>query len=96
MSNRIELPAQLTIRESAAFKEALTALLGNHPLLVLDAQRLTLIDTAGLQLLAVFLNEARDRAVEVVWENQDEALYRAADLLGLRARIGLGEEQVRL
>ena len=55
----------------------------------LDAATVERADTAALQLLYAFVQEARANGVTVEWHEPATALYDAARLLGLEAGLGL-------
>lgn len=57
--------------------------------IVLDGQAVERIDTAALQLLALFRREVGTRGGTVRWREPSGALYDAASLLGLAALLDL-------
>ncbi len=71
-------------------QELLQALASDGPV-VLDAAAVERADTAALQLLLAFFNEARGRGVVARWQAPSPALCRAAADLGLVAGLGLAE-----
>ena len=60
-----------------------TALAAKQSALVLDAEQVSRIDAAALQLLAVFCREARTQGYSVRWKNPSSALLRSAEWIGL-------------
>lgn len=91
MSRTLVLPARLTIAEVEDLARQLRSALMGHPQVVLDAEALDCVDTAGLQLLVVFVHEARERAVEVRWTGVGAALREGGRLLGLAEALGIAD-----
>lgn len=60
----------------------LKALLGNDKV-VIEAAQVERIDGASLQLLYSFIEEAKEKGVDVVWDSPSEALMNSAKLLGM-------------
>ncbi len=58
----------------------------------LDAGGVERVDTAIVQLLCAFREEARSRCLEVKWKSVSEPLMNIAALLGMVSMLGLGEE----
>jgi ABC-type transporter Mla MlaB component len=56
---------------------------------LLDVSTVERADTAALQLLYAFIQEATANGVTVHWHEPTTALYDAASLLGLEAELGL-------
>lgn len=87
MSRHLALPARLTIAEAVDVAQQLSAALMGQARVVLDAHALGVVDTAGLQLLTVFIREAQERAIEVQWEGVGPELREASRLLGLSVQL---------
>lgn len=79
---RVALPADCRIADLPAVKDALRAALA-APGVALDGGAVERVDTAALQLLAVFRREAAARGVAVQWLGASAALRDGADRLGL-------------
>ena len=85
----LALPANCSIRDVAALKTSLLAMLETTDTVVIDAQGVERIDTSSVQLLVAF---ARDRAAgsrALEWRGVDGAFGHALRVLGLEAAPGL-------
>ncbi|MGO4702118.1 STAS domain-containing protein [Dyella sp. 2RAB6] len=85
---RVALPADCRIADLATVKAALEAALST-PAATLDGGAVERVDTAALQLLAVFRREAAARGVAVAWLGASEALRDGAARLGLARTLEL-------
>lgn len=86
---RVELAADLVIGTAADLHAQLgKALKGTAPV-VLDAARVTRLDTAGLQLLQAFVQACNEGAHAWRWENVGEPLRAAAGVLGMQRMLEL-------
>lgn len=85
----VTLAANCSIKEVAALRESLCAVLGAQEPVSIDASAVERIDTATLQLLYAFVRDrfAADR--EVVWQGVTGQLSEAARLLGVRDLLNL-------
>jgi len=73
----------LDIAIAADLREALLeALRGGQPV-TLDGSAVERADTAALQVLAAFFQDARSRGIPVRWHSPSAALLQAATLLGM-------------
>ncbi len=70
------------------YTELGAALDGSVPL-VLDSRQVTRIDTATMQLLAVFCLAARARNIQLTWKDPTAVIQQAAELLDLKKSLGL-------
>jgi anti-anti-sigma regulatory factor len=86
----IELPARLSITQSADWHRTLVSSCEGHAALVLDGSRVEEIDTAILQLLVSAWLGAAKRGVECRWQGASEALRHSATLIGVAATLQLG------
>ena len=93
MSKSIELGPLLTIAESMALQEIFETKLRTAQEIEIDASAVTAADTAGMQLLLAFCQEAVSRGIEVTWLQTGTAIPRAAELLGLRQALELPKQQ---
>lgn len=85
---RVALPADCRIADLPAVKAELQAALA-APSAELDASAVERVDTAALQLLAVFRREAASKGLAVAWTGASAALCDAAALLGLAHTLEL-------
>jgi anti-anti-sigma regulatory factor len=85
----IELPARLSIAQSADWHRTLVSGCEGQVPLVLDGSRVEAIDTAILQLLVSAWLGAAKRGVECRWQGASEALRHAATLIGVAATLQL-------
>lgn len=85
----VTLAANCSIKEVAALRESLCAVLNAQEPVSIDASAVERIDTATLQLLYAFVRDrfAADR--EVVWQGVTGQLSEAARLLGVRDLLNL-------
>ncbi|GAA0705497.1 STAS domain-containing protein [Dyella marensis] len=85
---RVALPADCRIADLAAVKAALEAAL-SAPATELDGAAVERVDTAALQLLAVFRREAAARGMAVRWAGASDVLRDGAARLGLAQTLEL-------
>lgn len=89
VSQPISFNSHFNIKEVAETRKQLQSALDNCTSVQLDFTDVEVVDTAALQLLLAFTNDARKREVSIVWNQPAEALYRSAELLGLANELGL-------
>jgi phospholipid transport system transporter-binding protein len=82
-----------SIRTAAILQAQLAERLDESGTVRIDGSAVDRIDTASLQLLAAFVRELRADARAVEWVGCSSGLWRAADILGLVAALGLGSEK---
>ncbi len=80
---RFELPAALTIAGASALHDALVRLVEATDIVVLDAAAVEKVDTAGVQLLAAFVDERRDQGLLTELRSRGERLDETVRLLAL-------------
>ena len=80
---------RFSIREVAAIYTQLQQLLDKDVNVELDFQDVDIVDTAALQLLVAFTQEANKRGASISWQHPSAALFRSSELLGLRQKLGL-------
>ncbi len=84
----VALPADCRMStQGGLMAELLRAL--DERAIVLDGQAVQRIDTAALQLLALFRREVNTRGGTVSWRGPSDALHEAANLLGLTTLLEL-------
>jgi anti-anti-sigma regulatory factor len=88
-SKPIELPARLSIAQSADLHRTLAACCEAQVPLVLDGSCVEDIDTAILQLLVSAWLGAAKRGVECRWQGASDSLRHAATLIGVAAALQL-------
>lgn len=81
---RVELGHSLEIKDVEAAHRQLLEALERGPSVTVDMTRLGATDTAGVQLLLAFKNEAGKRGVAVDFLGESPALAQALAVLGLR------------
>jgi anti-anti-sigma regulatory factor len=86
----IELPAKLSIAQSAELHRTLLASLEEQAALIFDGSRVEEIDTANLQLLVSAWLGAAKRGSECRWQGASDALRHAATLIGVAGTLQLG------
>ncbi len=58
----------------------------------LDTKKMESIDTAAMQLLFVFINDAKKKGININFQIDDDSLCRTASVLGLSKHLGLNCE----
>lgn len=79
----VNLGGALTIAKVAGMHAELQQALEHEGTIVLDAATVEAVDTAGLQLIGVFLHAARERGVTVTWHAPSPILRAGAKRLDL-------------
>jgi phospholipid transport system transporter-binding protein len=82
----------LDISTVSELRALLLPLLEQQQPVVLSAAQVTRVDTAALQVLSAFFQDARSRDLAVRWQEPSEAVQRAARLLDLTHTLGLDAE----
>lgn len=92
--NRTEVGVaeRLLIDDTAAAYRCLDQALARGRPILLDAVDLMRIDTAGVQLLAIFCLTVRQRGLGPQWRGISSTLREVVDQLGLPAVLGLPPE----
>jgi len=89
---RVKLGGALDIAGSGALKASLLDILHAATDLtdiILEADAVERADTAGLQLLSAFVQDARAKEIDVIWDRPSEALCCSAKTIGLNNLLGL-------
>ena len=81
--------AECTVADASSLKSGLSKLLEEPGTVTLDIGSVQRIDTAGLQVIAAFIQERGSHGREVQWRGSAPALSAAAKLLGLDALLKL-------
>ncbi len=84
----------LDISQAKSLYEELETALEAGQSIELDTEGVDRVDTASLQLLCAFWEEARNRCLEVKWKAVSDPLMNTAKLLDLVSMLGLGEDPV--
>lgn len=71
------------------FYGSLQHALDTHRPIVIDATRVQRINTATLQMICVFVKEARAKGIDMQWQQPSPSLRDAAGLLGLSSLLTL-------
>ncbi|MGH8580161.1 MAG: STAS domain-containing protein [Gammaproteobacteria bacterium] len=87
----MELDPELRIGQVQALSEKLRSVLEARHGISLDASRIEIIDTCGLQLLAAFVRDAGDLGMALRWDGASEPFRKAAKLLDLEQHLKLAE-----
>ncbi len=83
----VDLGTHLDIREAGSLYKHLCGLNADH--FVLDATEVGRTDTAGLQLLTLFIRHVEAEGKSVAWQSPTESVRNAAGLLGLTEELRL-------
>lgn len=86
---KVVLPARMQINDLENFcKELKKIYASKKTRVVLDSGELSLIDSAGVQLLVAFVKSFTSKGGAVEWDNYSVQLYQMADELGLAGQLG--------
>lgn len=83
----LALPAQCTLAQAEPLRTQLLRALARDGEVHLDAARVEAADTAGLQVLAAFVQQLRQQDRSVHWHNLAPALLAGAAQLGLTQHL---------
>lgn len=87
----LNLPADLTIVEVAAFHAEISFWLKADCSIAIDGKAVEAIDGAGVQLLAAFIKDRVACSRGVCWVNASDVLVRAATQMGLHQALLLDQ-----
>jgi anti-anti-sigma regulatory factor len=87
----VELPEKLTIVSVDALHEQFEPLLQNSAELILSAESVARVDTAGLQIMASVCQSLRKQNISFSWSGVPEVLRESAAQLGMTELISLPE-----
>lgn len=85
----VDLPENLTIATAELLHQQLEPIVEKHQNVTLNAEHVSRVDTAGLQLLYAFINEQHQHQLEVEWQSVPAPLSDGATLLGLSEALSL-------
>ena len=83
----LHLDASLDIKNIEQIAASLMARLARPGALTIDLSRVSVVDTAGVQLLMALCTEAPGRGMSLEFRGQSAALTQALALLGLQGQI---------
>lgn len=89
----IECGEVLDISVTAELRTQLLTVLESKKSVMLDASQVERADTAALQVLSAFVQDANSQQQTVQWKKPSEALFRSAELLGLSGLLKLTTNQ---
>jgi len=87
--NSLHLPEEISIENVCEWHKTLIEVLNNSDSINIDASELCRIDTAGMQLLTVFINELSSSDKQFKWQDVSKALSTTARQLGLTQQLVL-------
>lgn len=87
--SHIDCGTQLTISSIAALAAQLKEALNVGRATVLQCGNVTHVDTAGLQMLLAFMQDAAGKKMDVECETPSEILKQSATLLGMNTQLGM-------
>ena len=89
-SIELQLPENLTIAHVNNLHEQMESLINqqDHDAISVQADAVSRIDTAGVQLLFAFSKSAKEHSISLTWKSPSETLVGAAKTLGLDTSIG--------
>jgi anti-anti-sigma regulatory factor len=86
---KVALPARMLINDLEGFCKELRKIYSSKKTrVVLDTGELSVIDSAGVQLLVAFVKSFTAKGGAVEWDNYSVQLYQMADELGLAGQLG--------
>jgi anti-anti-sigma regulatory factor len=88
----VALTSNCTVKDAAALKQSLSAVVDTNGPVTLDATGVERVDTAILQLLCAFVHARAVSCRAVVWRGEGAVVAESARLLGLQALLGLPAE----
>ncbi len=88
----IRLPAELGIEAASELHRELVAHVEDPAPVVLEAEEVTRIHSAALQLFCLFCRDRRDQGRQTDWREPSTALRSAAALLGVTTLLNLAQE----
>lgn len=86
--NQICFDEVLDITLVFQYYEKFNQILNSHKTVTIDAEKVTKVDGAGLQLLATFIQSAQRLNVEVTWAGVSDDFKKSAALIGLSEQLG--------
>lgn len=92
MSKVYELPEDVSIATAEKLRSEMLHYVTTCDVLDIDASKVSRVDTAGVQLLAVMAASARSGACRLNWLSVSETLMHAVSTLGLAAAIGVTQQ----
>ena len=86
---QLELPEHLTVAHVQALHEQLEALVDDQTNdgIIANAKDVKRVDTAGLQVLLVAREAAKERQISWQWDQPSEVLVGGARLLGMQSKL---------
>lgn len=88
---QITLGPILDVANSGDFRKQLEKMFRRKAPFELDGSAVERVDTAGLQVLLAFSQEARNRDIGLQWLATSDALKTASSFLGLSGELGIDE-----
>ena len=85
----VVLDEVLDIASASDLRTKLVQIIGLDQTVSLDASSVTRADTAALQILSAFIQDARLKQQEIHWKEPSRVLCQSAELLGLVNIMGL-------
>jgi phospholipid transport system transporter-binding protein len=80
----VRLPLSTSVRECAALKQQLLALVQSADAVLIDVTDVELIDTAALQLLFAFHRDRIANGLRTIWQGDSPTFRNATTALGLQ------------
>jgi len=88
----LQMPEELSIANVTEWQQALGDFAKDADNVTLDAENLSRVDTAALQLLTAFFVMLKSQQKEVSWLNPSDTLVRTAKQLGLETTLLLNND----
>lgn len=91
-TRKVVLSGELTIYDAAALRDRVMALLKGAKQLQLDAEAISEVDLAGIQVLVALRRKGDAQGIPVEIMRSSPALTQALQLLALSSNFGLPDE----
>lgn len=88
----IALSSHCSIKDAAALKTNLSAIVDESAEVTLDVGSVERIDTATMQLICAFVRDCRERDRKVIWKGDSQPWRDAVRLLGTQELLGCASE----
>ena len=84
----------MDISQAARLHDCLQQLIGEKPAhVMINGAEIDAVDTAILQTLYAFIRDARLAGIDVSWQQHNDVVRQAAELLGMTTALGLSSGQ---
>ena len=89
----VQLGEKLDIAKAEELHHDLEDALASNQTIRLDGDQVVKMDTAGVQVLSAFCEEAKKLHLEVGWKDPSDTLFQIFGFLGLTESVGLNDQE---